>query len=163
LRFATLTTRDVSLDALAETSRTIMQASKRTLKALGVTDYAGHLETSFQDWSDDYHPHIHALIDSPPAGRGYIPLDRWQDAWLGELPEFLHPIEGGAHVNPVRDLAASCEYLTKSPFYDFVQQSQAANVRRVVAAICESKGLHKFASRGSLARCESDTYAQCAA
>ena len=44
LRFATLTTRDVPLDALRDTGREIVQAGRRAFKALNVAGYVARLE-----------------------------------------------------------------------------------------------------------------------
>jgi hypothetical protein len=152
LKFGTFTAKDVPLDSLREAGREIMQTGGRVLKTLKVGDYAARLETSFEEWGDNYHAHLHALVDSPSGGRGFIPRGAWLDEWLGELPTHLHPIEGGAHVEPVRNLEASCTYLTKSPFFDYV-----SNAERIVAGIAACKGMRRTIIRGSMAEA-----AQCA-
>jgi hypothetical protein len=153
LKFGTFKTRDVALDALRETGQIIMETGRRVFERLGVDGYVARLETSFEDWSDLYHPHGHAIIDSPSGGRGFIPRQVWEDEWLGALPSDLHPLEQGAHVTPVRDLVASAAYMTKS---QFLEHSAA----RTVAAIRELKGVRKLNRGGSL---KDRVAAQCAA
>jgi hypothetical protein len=155
LRFATFTTRDVALGDLRATTGQIMDATRRTMKSLKVDGYAARLETSFEEWTDDYHPHIHALIDSPSGGRGFIPPAAFEHEWLAALQADLHPIEGGAHAKPVRILDAAAEYMFKSPFHQHVKSEEVA---RIVQTISATKGLQKVAFRGSMA-----TPAQCAA
>jgi hypothetical protein len=145
LKFGTFTAKDVPLDSLREAGREIMHAGGRVLKTLKVSGYAGRLETSFEEWGDDYHAHLHVLIDSPSGGRGFIPRDAWLDEWLRELPTYLHPVEGEAHVEPVRNLEASCTYLTKSPFFAYVD-----NAERIVAGISACKGMRRSIIRGSI-------------
>jgi hypothetical protein len=147
LRFGTFVARDVSLDSLRETGRELMQAVGRVFKTLKVDGYAGRLEASFEEWRDEYHVHVHALIDSPSGGRGFIPRDAWRDEWLGSLPAHLHPVEGGAQVTPVRDLEATCNYLTKSPFSEHVRDHE----KRVVEALLACKGMQRTIIRGSMA------------
>ncbi len=125
-----------------------MEASRTALKSLKVDGYISRLEVSFEDWQDDYHPHVHALIDSPAGGRGYIPPHAFQDAWLAALPAAMHSSEGGSHITPVRELEASCAYMTKSSFLNL----QGSTVDRTVAAIGSLKGLNKLSCRNSLAR-----------
>lgn len=95
---------------------------------------------------DEYHAHLHALIDSPSGGRGFIPRDTWRDEWLAALPAHLHPVEGGAHLTPVRDLEATCNYLTKSPFSENVRDHE----KRVVEALLACKGMRRTVIKGSL-------------
>ncbi|SRR6266851_1308043 len=94
----------------------------------------------------NYHAHLHALIDSPSGGRGFISRGAWRDEWLGALPAHLHPLEGGAHVTPVRDLEATCKYLTKSPFSKHVRDHE----KRVVEALLASKGMRRTIIKGSM-------------
>jgi hypothetical protein len=147
LKFGTFVAKDVPLDSLREAGREIMQAVGRVFKTLKVDGYAGRLETSFEDWRDEYHAHVHALIDSPAGGRGFIPRDAWLDEWLGALPAHLHPVEGGAHVRPVRDLERAATYMMKSPFSEHVRN----NEKRVVAALSACKGMRRTIIKGSMA------------
>jgi hypothetical protein len=149
LRFATFTVRDVPIDILRDTTQEIMQATRRTMAKLKNAHYAARLETSFESWNENYHPHAHVLLDSPPGGRNFTSADQWRDTWLSSLPSELHPREAGkgAHVEPVRDLEAACTYLTKSPFHAWV----AENTARTLATIQTCKGIHKVTTRGNLA------------
>jgi Replication protein len=149
LRFGTFTVRDVALDSLREASGQIMHTGRRVLKELNVAGYAARLETSFEDWSEKYHPHLHVLIDSASGGRGFISGRNWQEAWLHILPTSLRPVEGGTHITPVGELEATCKYLTKSPFFEHVSNNQLA-VERTVNSIRELKGKQRFVARGSL-------------
>jgi hypothetical protein len=145
LKFGTFTTKDVPLDTLRDVGQQIMRTGRRVLTKLKVTGYAARLETSFEQWGEHYHPHLHALIDSPPGGRGFVSAHAWLNEWLGNLPNDLHPADGGAHVAPVRELRASCTYLTKSPFSDYV-----GNAERIIDGITTCKGMRQAMSRGSL-------------
>jgi hypothetical protein len=145
LKFGTFTAKDVPLGSLRDAGREIMQAGARALKTLKVDGYAARLETSFEEWGDNYHAHLHALIDSPSGGRGFIPRDAWRDEWLRALPSYLHPVKGGGHVKPVRNLEETCYYLTKSPFFEHV-----SNTERVVAGIAACKGMRRTIIRGSM-------------
>jgi Site-specific DNA methylase len=147
LRFATLTVRDVPLDDLRAACKEIQRATRQTFSTLGTAHYACHLETSFGSWTEDYHPHVHALIDSPSGGKGFVSTERWETEWLRSLHRDLHPVGTAAHVKPVRDLAAACSYLSKSPFYKCVAERTA----RTMAAIQATKGLRKVIQRGHLA------------
>lgn len=156
LRFATFTTRDVPLGDLRATAGHVMDATRRTLKSLKVSGYAARLEVSFEEWAaDDCHPHVHILVDSHSGGRSFIPVHAFTDTWLESLPSNLHPVDGGAHVKPVRILDAAAAYMTKSPFHEHVKAEEAARIVQVIAAM---KGLQKFTLRGSMT-----TAAQCAA
>jgi hypothetical protein len=117
----------------------------KVFKKLKVAGYAARLENSFEEWGDKYHAHVHALIDAPSGGRGFIPAGAWTSEWLDALPAHLHPLERGAHVSPVRNLEASCTYLTKSPFFAYVNDAQ-----RIVAGIEACKGMQRSVIRGSM-------------
>jgi hypothetical protein len=147
LKFGTFVAKDVALESLREAGREILQAGGRVFRKLKVDGYAARLEVSFEDWGDKYHAHLHALVDSPSGGRGFVPRDAWRDEWLNALPSSLHPIEGGAHVTPIRDLEATCKYLTKSPFFDHVREE----AERVVNTITACKGMTRSVMRGSFA------------
>ncbi|WP_373695290.1 protein rep [Edaphobacter paludis] len=147
LCFATFAVRDVPLAALRAACKEIMASTRKTFSKLETAHYACHLETSFEKWSEDYHPHAHALIDSPSGGRRFISPDQWETQWLHSLPPDLRPRETGTHVKPVRDLAAACSYLSKSPFHEWV----AGRTARTIATIQATKGLHKVIQRGHLA------------
>jgi hypothetical protein len=82
------------------------------------------------------------------GGRAFIPSHAFQDEWLAALPADLHPVQGGAHIKPVRILDAATEYMTKSPFHQHVEAEEATRIVQVIAA---TKGLQKFTTRGSMA------------
>jgi hypothetical protein len=125
-----------------------MQTAARVCKRLNVTGAALKLEVSDTD-TEDFHPHIHLLADTPSGGRNFISQDDWMNEWLGQLPTELHAAQGGAHIEAVRDLAASCAYISKSAFAKHLEAG-AETVRRIVASITATKGLQKFKSYGSL-------------
>jgi hypothetical protein len=136
------------LTNLRDTTREILTATKRTLCALNVDGYIARTEVSFEDWSDVYHPHSHAIIHTAPSGKRYVPAHAWEDEWLNALPSHLHPVEGGAHCEPVRDIEATCSYLTKSPF--LVHISNQGQIDRTITVIQTTKGLAKLATQGTL-------------
>jgi hypothetical protein len=144
LKFATFTTRDVVVTRLRETFGQIMRSARAALKAVRNAQYALMGEFSVEGWGEHYHPHAHVIVNTPPSGRSYVSLDGWTNAWLTELPSHLHPIEGGAHVELVRDLGASCAYLTKSAF----GEADSDKVERIMEGITAIKGLQKFNCRG---------------
>jgi hypothetical protein len=150
LKFGTFKAKDVPLEALRETSKALMLATRQTFTSLGVTDYISRLEVSFESWSDLYHPHIHAIIKTPVGGRSFIPGTAWQGGWLRALPDHLHPSKGGAHIKPVRDLVATTMYMTKSPYSAYIKAQEHAEVARTVVTIRETVGLQKLNFRGSL-------------
>lgn len=148
LRFATFTTKDVPLGELRATTGHLMDATRHTMKHLNVSGYAARIETSFEDWNDRYHPHVHVLVDSPSGGRGFLPSNAFEHEWLAALQSDLHPVEGGAHIKPVRILEATAAYMAKSPFHEHVKVEEAARIVQIISA---TKGLHKIAFRGSMA------------
>jgi hypothetical protein len=148
LKFARFKCVDVPLDALRETSGTLMRTSRQMFKRLGVPGHITQLEVSFEGWRDLYHPHIHSLIDTPPGGRRFISPSAYEQEWLEALPDHLHPRENAGHIETVRDLDAVCTYTAKSPFRSWIEDR--ARVARTVAVIRETKGLQQTYFRGSL-------------
>jgi hypothetical protein len=150
LKFATLTAKYVPLDGLREAGQALIRAGRSTLKRAGIADYALRLETSYAEGQTGFHPHVHALINTPAGGRKYISSDTWTNEWLDVLPMWLHPSQDAAHVKPVRNLEASCSYLSKSAFAACADAS-AAMIHKIVASTRVTKGVQKFNLRGSLA------------
>ena len=126
-----------------------MLAGRSTLKNLGIVNYASRFEFSTEDWNEDNHPHLHALVDTPSGGRDYVSADGWLNEWLTQLPEWLHPVEGGSHVKPIRNLAATCSYLMKSA-YTAVAPG-ASSIGKMVSGLLATKGIQKLNLRGTLA------------
>ena len=145
LKLATFTTKDVDLHTLREAAQAIMYSTRATLKSLGLTHYAARSETSVDALIGSYHPHVHAIVNTAPSGKGYIKADDWQDAWLSELPAWLQPFKGGTHVERVRDIEGACFYVTKSPFRDAFD----GTIQRIVDGIVATKGLRRFATCGA--------------
>lgn len=156
LVLATLKGAGCVLENLREYSLTLTQTTRKILKSLGIGDYTLKLETAEDECEGfDYLPHVHVLADTPAMGRSCIPASRWEDAWLSELPAWLHPVQGGSQVENVRSIPAACTYITKSPFSTIAKRmcAQAAHqterhVRRVLDGICATKGLQKLNTRG---------------
>lgn len=144
LKFGTFTTRDVQLPQLRQATQDIMQATRKALKTLGIEHCAVRSEFSIDEWVKSYHPHSHALISTAPAGKAYIKAADWRDAWLSELPAWLHPVERGTHVEPVRSLEGVCRYVTKSPYAN----ASPDNVGEIMAGIAATKGLQRFSTSG---------------
>ena len=152
LRFGTFKAKDVPLDALRESGKRIMQAGRAAFSLLGLNGYHLALEVSSENWSDVFHGHLHAALDTPAGGRGFLSHAEWQDAWLSSLPADLHPVDTteAAHVRPIRDLEQTCYYGTKSPFAKVVAERES--IARTVASIRTLKGLKRFSRAGTLAR-----------
>jgi hypothetical protein len=123
-----------------------MKAARSTLKRLKCADYALSLETSLAD-GDSYHPHTHLLLESAPSGRNYISNENLQDAWLTELPQWMHPQMAAAEIETVRDLEAVCSYNTKSPFTGTGGQT---TVGRMIDSLFALKGMKRFERHGSM-------------
>jgi hypothetical protein len=145
LKLATFTARDVELEALREATQAIMRSTRATLKSLGLAHYAARFETSVDVLIGSYHPHIHSLVNTAPSGKAYIPAADWQDAWLSELPAWLHPIEGGTHTERVYDVAGICRYVCKSPY----AKGSLGTISQIVAGIEATRGLRRFATSGA--------------
>ena len=116
LKFGTFKSKDVPLDALREASQAIMRAARATLKAVDAAHYALRCEFALAPATIGYRPHVHVILNTAPTGRRYVSASHWTDAWLSELPVWLHPANDPVYMNPVRDLPASCAYLVKSAF-----------------------------------------------
>ncbi len=147
LKFGTFTSQDVHVDNLRETSKLLMSAGRSTLKALKVDGYALQLQVSHDGGSHDYHPHLHILLDTPTGGRNHVARDAWEDAWLAHLSADLHT-SSSAIVGPVRSIAASCQYITRSPYADCAPVPDGAAIQRIVDSIFVTKGVQKFNLRG---------------
>jgi hypothetical protein len=151
LRFGTFSGRDMPLERVREASTILMQTARTLCSHMRVKGSALRLEASDPS-SNDYHPHIHGLLDTPSGGRNFIPEADWQDAWLTELPQWLHPPTGGAHVKPVRSLGASCTYMMKSVFSSLCEDAyDGDDLQRTLDYIESCKGVQQFSVRGSLA------------
>ena len=151
LKFGTFTGRNLPMGRVREASTVLMQTARTVCKRFKVKGFALRLEVS-DPKGLDLHPHVHGLIDTPSGGRGYVSPSDWQDAWLHALPQDLHPTVGGAHIKPVRNLGASCNYLLKSAFSALCEDAyDGDDIERVVAYITACKGTQQFSVRGSLA------------
>lgn len=151
LKFATLTGSDVRLEGLRDASTILMQTARTVCRQLKVRGSALRLEVS-DPGTNDFHPHVHGLLDTPTGGRGRISATTWQDAWLSELPAWLHPTVGGAHVRPVRSLGSACNYMMKSAFASLCEGAyDGDDVARTIAYIESCKGVQQFSVRGTLA------------
>lgn len=144
LKFGTFTTRDVQLPQLRQASQEVMSATRKTFKVLGIEHCAVRSEFSIDEWVKSYHPHSHALISTAASGKAYIRKDDWHDAWLNGLPTWLHPVEGGTHIESVRSLEGVCRYFTKSPYAN----ARPENVGEIMAGIAATKGLQRFSTSG---------------
>jgi hypothetical protein len=151
LKFATLTSRYVPLDQLREAAQTLVRVGRQTLRKLKIAHYALAFENSYQNGQTGHHPHIHVLADTPNGGRNHVSADTWTNEWLGQLPADLHPVDKSAYVTPVRDLEASCAYLTKSAFGAVGHVPSRTSIEQIVNGIIATKGVQKFNLRGSLA------------
>jgi hypothetical protein len=151
LKFATFTCLDVPLRGLRESAKHLVNAARKTLRNAGTKNFALRLESFSETWSDLYHPHVHALLDTPNGGRNYVSADAWETEWLTALPSWLHPIGSGSHVKPVRDLRKTCSYLAKSPYAEYADTSNENAIRRVVDSILATKGIQQFNVRGTFA------------
>jgi len=147
LKFATFLARDVSLECLRETANTLMSAGRKALKRVRVSDYALRFEASTESWSDLYHGHLHAIVSTPSSGSGYVRESSWNEAWLEEIPAWLHPQEIAAHVELIRNPAAASTYLTKSPY----AHSSQSVLQQTVEGIRATHGVAQFNVRGTFA------------
>jgi hypothetical protein len=145
LKVATLTAADVYLDGLRDSVTQIMQATRKTLRNLGVAHYAAKSETSVASWADSFHPHVHAVVNTAAGGKSYIRADDWTNEWLSALPSYLHPPIGGAHVRPVRNLEGACRYFTKSPF----RYATSSTIGSVLGSIAALEGVVRFSTSGA--------------
>jgi hypothetical protein len=151
LKFATLVGSDVPIGGLREASKVLMRSARTVCSRLKVKGSALRLEVS-DPGSNDYHAHIHGLVSTPSGGKWRVSGADWQDAWLSELPAWLHPTVGGAHVKPVRSLGASCNYLLKSVFSSFTEGAyDGGDVQRTLDYIESCRGIQQFSFRGTLA------------
>ncbi|WP_348269418.1 hypothetical protein P8936_11665 [Edaphobacter paludis] len=145
LKMATFTSADVDLDGLRDSVAQIMQAIRTTLRNLGIEHCAAKGEASIVAWADSFHPHVHAIVNTAPGGKGYIKASDWQHEWLSALPSYLQPPIGGAHVKPVRDLERACRYFTKSPF----RYATSSTIGSVLEGISALKGVVRFSTSGA--------------
>jgi len=145
LKMATFTAANVDLDGLRDSVSQIMQATRTTLKNLGIAQYAAKSEAPVTGLPDWFHPHVHAIVNTAPGGKGYIRVADWQNEWLSALPSYLHPPIGGAHVKPVRELEAACRYFTKSPFHN----ATSSTIGSVLGSIAALKGVVRFSTLGA--------------
>ena len=145
LKFGTFPGRDVPLDALREAGQVLMQSARTLCKRLTGGSVI-RLEVS-DPMTADFHAHVHALLDTPAGGKDFISADTWEAEWRSELPQWLHPVQTGAHVKPVRDLNASSCYLSKSAF---TSAKCAEAIRHAVNSIRALKGIPKFSYHGTL-------------
>ncbi|HEV2709393.1 MAG TPA: protein rep [Edaphobacter sp.] len=144
LKFLTLTSRNVELPALRQASQEVMSATRKTLKILGIAHSAVRSEFSVDEWVRSYHPHSHSLISTPPNGKNYVKTADWQDAWLSELPQWLHPIEGGSHIKAIDNLERACGYIAGNPY----KKATPETVGEIMAGIAALKGLQRFSTSG---------------
>jgi hypothetical protein len=122
-----------------------MSATRKTLKTLGIAHSAVRFEFSVDEWVKSYHPHSHAILSAAPSGKAYVSKSDWLAAWLSELPQWLHPVEGGSHVAPVRNLEGACRYFAKSPF----RCASESTIGQILQGIEATKGLRRFATSGA--------------
>jgi hypothetical protein len=149
LKFATLTAKDVPLAGLRDATSELLKAGRRIMKRIRSRGHLMRAEVSLPHYSDQFHPHLHAMVDYPSGGRHYVPMSAWQDEWLAELPAWLQPSHGGADVRPVTNRAGLAGYMTKSPFA-YCAHAPQSHVDRIVSGIFETKGLARFDQNGSL-------------
>jgi hypothetical protein len=147
LKFGTFTGLDVPIEGLREASQTLMQTARTVSSRLAPAGSAIRLEVS-DPMTENFHAHAHAILVTPSGGRNFVSEDDWQNEWLSELPQWLHPVEGGAHVEAIRNLGATCNYLTQSAYAKCADASRET-IRRVLDSITATKGLQKFKMRGS--------------
>jgi hypothetical protein len=153
LRFATFTTADVPTERLREVANTSSAAVLKTLKSLRIPGFVSRLEVSFPSWDDEFHLHHHAILDSPPTGRGYVSNGALTDAWMESLPAELLPPVVVVDNAIVSYLDRVTSYLCESPFHRYVRERDRADIEevpRTIDAIRELKKLRKITSRGTL-------------
>jgi hypothetical protein len=151
LKFATFPSRFCNLDDLREAAQQAMEAGRKTLRALRTENYTLRLETSWAEGQIGYNTHLHAILDTPTGGRNHISSDQWSDTWLAHLPQSLHHQQDAAHVKRVRNLAATCHYIAKSPYAQCADVFNVETIARIVEAQIATKGLQKFNLRGTFA------------
>jgi hypothetical protein len=145
LTFPSFITADVPLEGLKPACEAIMKAGRATMKALRIADFALAQETSIA--GENFHPHAHALTSTPTKGRGYVASAAWEDAWLSNLPAYLHPNRSAVHVEAVEDFNAVATYVCKSPFS---KATSDQSIKRIVDSLFETKGIHRFETSGKL-------------
>jgi hypothetical protein len=138
------------LDALRDAAQHVSKAARLTFKRLKLP-YALKLEISSEECEGrEYLPHVHALVNVPDAGRGYVSMLDWHSEWLDALPEWLQSSDCSPHVERVRDLDKASTYLSKHPFAQCADESEAT-IRRIIDGIFATKGIQKFDLRRTCA------------
>jgi hypothetical protein len=151
-KLVTMKAANIWPEAVREAAQAMPRAVRAAFKKLKIADYAQSYETSFTNWTEDAHPHVHIVTELPKGGRRHVSPAALEDAWLSELPAWLHTSEP-VHLDATRSTEATSFYVYKSPFWQEPgTPGHSQNmVHKIVAGITSTKGLQRFSLRGSLA------------